>query len=130
MLGDFIAKILSRIRKGNFQEASLALENAYFDYLKQDAAFFQSIPKEELTTKLLQDHHFTNGHLEILSELFYAQAELLYAQSKFKDSCPYYEKSFLLLDFVMKEMKTYSDEKLSRLSLMQNKIEELKVRNI
>jgi len=130
MLGDFIASILSKIRKGDFEKASQALENAYFDYLKQDAALLQSIPKEELTTSLLEKHNYTNGHLEILSELFFAQAELQYAQGKFEASISFYQKSLLLYDFVMKEMKIYSEEKLSRLSTIQIKIKELNQKGV
>jgi hypothetical protein len=95
-------------------------------FLKQDAAFFQNIPKNELTTKLLKEHNFTNGHLEILSELFYTQAELSYSQGNQTDSIEFYEKSLILADFVIKETKTFSLEKQSKISLIQNRIIKLK----
>jgi hypothetical protein len=121
-----IGRILGLIRKGDYQQATQSLENAYYDMLKQDASFFQNIPKEELTTKLLREHHFTNGHLEILSELFYAQAELFYAQGKHANGLEFYEKSSVLLDFVVKESKTYSAEKQSRLEILKERINQLK----
>jgi hypothetical protein len=126
MIADLIAGILGLIKKGNYQEASQQLDNAYYDFLKEDAAFFKSIPNNELTEELLTRHNFTNGHLEILAELFYAQAELYYAQGSQKESLEFYEKSFTLLDFVVKESKTYSLEKQSALAELQRKIVELK----
>jgi hypothetical protein len=117
---------LGLIKKGDYQKASQSLDNAYFDYLKQDASFFQNIPKEDLTIILLKEHNYNNGHLEILSELFYAQAELSSAQGNQIESLIFYVKSLLLLDFVIKESKSFSFEKQSKLSLLQNRIAELK----
>ncbi len=126
MLADLIAGILGLIKKGDFKQASQSLENAYYDFLKKDAAFFSCIPKNELTNKLLKEHNFTNGHLEILSELFYTQAELSYAQGNQTDSIEFYEKSLILSDFVLKATKTFSLEKQSKISLIQNRITKLK----
>ena len=126
MMGELIAALLGLIKKGNLQEAAEALENAYHDFLKEDAAFFYAIPKEKLTEKLLQEHHYTRGHLEILSELFYAEAELLYAKDKKEESLVFYEKSLILKEFVLKESKTFSFEKQSRLEEIRGKIENLK----
>jgi hypothetical protein len=122
MITDLIAAILALIRKGDYRQASRAIENLFYDFLKQDAAFFNLIPKEELTDTLLGEHHFTNGHLQILSELFYAQAELSATQGNRADSLQYYEKSLILLDFIEKESKTFSVERQSRISLIQNLI--------
>lgn len=126
MLTDLIAGILGLIKKGDYQKASQSLNSAYYDFLKQDASFFQGIPKEDLTVRLLKEHNYNNGHLEILSELFYAQAELSNAQGNQKESINFYEKSLILLDFVIKESKSFSLEKQAKLSSLQNRIAELK----
>jgi hypothetical protein len=128
MLAELIAGILRLIRKGDFQKASQSLNNIYQDFLMQDAAFFQHIPIEELTDKLLVEHNFTNNHLEILSELFYMEAELSYAQGNRIKSLVFYEKSLDLLDFVVNESKTFSLEKQSKICLIQNCIDKLKCR--
>ncbi len=126
MIGDLIAGILGMIKKGDYTKASQSLEDAYYDYLKQDASFFQSIPKEELTVKLLREHNYTHGHLEILSELFYAQAELFNAQGLPRESLDFYEKSHLLFDFVIKESKSFSIQKQDKLTALQHRIDQLK----
>ena len=126
MLTDLIAGILALIKKGDYQRASQALENAFYDFLKKDAAFFNGLPKEGLTDILLKEHNFTNGHLEILSELFYAQAELSFAQGFQKDSCEYYEKSLTLLNFIERESKTFSTERQTRMALIQNQLDKVK----
>lgn len=101
MLSDLITGIFGLIKKGEFQQASKQLENAYFDYLKEDAAYFRNIKKENLTTDLIKKHNYTNGHLEILSELFFTEAELLYANGNQGESIEYYEKSLMLFEFVV-----------------------------
>jgi hypothetical protein len=40
MMGDFIAAILKMMKKEQFPEAFRMIENAYFEFLKEDAAFF------------------------------------------------------------------------------------------
>jgi len=126
MISDLIAGILGLIKKGDYQQASQSLDNAYHDYLKQDASFFKGISKEDLTNRLLKEHNYNNGHLEILSELFNAQAELFDAQGNQIESINFYEKSLILLDFVVKESKSFSFEKQSKLSSIQNRISQLK----
>ncbi len=123
MLGDFIARLMSCMKKGDFDKASQSLENAYYDFLKTDAALLRNIPKEELTPTLLEKHNYSNGHLEILAELFYAEAELAYRQDKKARSLEYYEKSLLLFEFVVKETQTFSFDKQSKISRLKKRIE-------
>jgi hypothetical protein len=128
MLADLIASILGKMKLGKFTEASQVLENAYFDFLKQDAAFLQSIPKEELTEKLLNEHNYTNGHLEILAELFYVQGKLFQAQSKNDKSLEFFEKSLTLYEFLEKEKKIFSYDKNSKIAELREYINQLKVK--
>jgi hypothetical protein len=126
MMAELIAGILGLIKKGDFKTASQSIDNAYQDLLEKDAAFFNNIPAEKLTDVLIGEHNYANGHLEILSELFYAQAELSYAQKKNKDSLGFYQKSLSLLEFVIKGSQTYSIEKQSKLTYLEYRIAELK----
>lgn len=126
MLAELVAGILGLIKKGDFQKASQSLESAYQDLLKEDSAFFNKIPLNELTDNLIKEHNYTNGHLEILSELFYAQAELLFAQENYSKSLGFYQKSLYLLEFIIKESQTFSFEKQSKISTLKNRIAELK----
>ena len=122
MMAELIAGILGLIKKGKFQKASKAIENVYHDILRQDASFFNNIPLHNLSDSLISEHNYTNGHLEILSELFYAQAELSHAQKRNIESLEYYQKSLHLLEFVIKESKTFSVDKQTRLSEIKKKI--------
>ena len=124
-IGVLVSGILGRIKKGEFQEASQSIDNAYQDVLKEDAAFFNNIPLAGLTDSLIGEHNYTNGHLEILSELFYAQAELSFAQGIRNESLQYYQKSLKLLDFVTEESKSFSLDKQSRISSIKKRISEL-----
>jgi len=125
MLGDLIAAVLGLIRKGDFEQASGNLERIYHDMLKEDAAFFRSIPKEDLTYELLEKHDYTNGHLEILAELFNAEAELAIAQGKSQDCLEYSEKSLLLFEFIDLQQKTLSMERLDKMIAIRERIVKL-----
>lgn len=125
-IGILVAGIMGLIKKGNYQEARESLDEAYQEVLKEDAAFFNSIPISGLTEDLIQKHNYTHGHLEILSELFYAQAELFYARGDQGSSLPYYQKSLKLINFVSEESRSFSLEKQSRILHIEKRITELK----
>lgn len=125
MLAELVAGILGLIKKGDYQKASESIDNAYHDLLKEDAGFFDNIPLEKLTESLIKEHHYTNDHLEVLSELMYAQAELLYSQDKQQESLIYYQKSSTLLGFILKESDTFSLEKEDKRTSLQKRITEL-----
>jgi len=122
MIGDLIAALLGLIKKGDFEQAEKMIERGYLEILRRDASFFKLIPKEQLTDKLLGDHHYTNGHLEVLSELFFAEATLNEAQNKLNNSLICYEKSLTLLEFLEKEDKTWSAKREDRIKLLHEKI--------
>lgn len=125
MIGELVAGILGYIKKGEFSKASESIENAYTDTLNEDAAFFTKIPLEDLADVLIEKHNYSNGHLEILSELFYAQAELSYAQNKKAESKVFYQKSLKLLSYVLEENKVFSFEKQARMQYLKGRIDTL-----
>lgn len=126
MLGDLLAAIFGLVRKGDYNQASDKLERIYYDILKEDAAFFRSIPRDELTDVLLEKHNYTNGHLEILAELFNAEAELEMAQGNGVGSLEYSEKSLLLFEFIDTRQKTLSLERLDKMTSIRERISGLK----
>jgi hypothetical protein len=125
MLGDLIAGILGRIKKGDFQKASEELTNIYYDMLREDAAFFREIPEGELTNTLLHEHNYTNGHLEILAELFNAEAELCQAQGNIAPTIEYSKKSLKLFEFIDTEGRTYSQDRIDKMQLILGRISNL-----
>jgi len=128
MLGDLLAAIFGLIKKGDYKKAGDKLDRIYYDMLKEDAAFFRSIPKDELTHTLLEEHNYTNGNLEILAELFNAEAELELAQGNNAGSLEYSEKSLLLFEFIDLKEKTLSFERIDKMAAIRNRIEGLKGR--
>jgi hypothetical protein len=125
MIGDLIAAILGRIRKGEYENASEQLSNLYYDVLKEDASFFRNLPEEDLTANLLRDHNYTNGHLEILAELFNAEAELSQARGQNPESLTYSRKSLILFEFIDAEQRTYSLERINKMESIRKRIEML-----
>jgi tetratricopeptide (TPR) repeat protein len=126
MFGEFIAAIFGYIKKGNYKQAYESINRAYYDLLKEDASFFQKIPKDEISEKLVSKHNYTNNHLEILAELFYAEAELKYKEGKKDESIELYEKSLILFEFVDNNSRTYSLNRESRQRSIKNRIVKLK----
>jgi tetratricopeptide (TPR) repeat protein len=117
-----LSAIAGLITRGNFREAAEQLNDVYYFMLKKDSGFFQHIPVDKLTSTLLQDHNYTHDHLEILAELFNAEAELQGAQGRQADAVTYFEKAWTLLDFVDKANKTYSAERLEKMSRIRDRI--------
>ncbi|PCH67561.1 MAG: hypothetical protein COC06_11155 [Bacteroidales bacterium] len=128
MIAEVIARILGLIKEGDPEQANLILENAYRDFLKEDASFFRNMPKEKLTDDLLTEHNYTNGHLKILSELFFAEGELNFAKGDLEISLNYYEKSLLILTFSEESSNAFSLSSEAKSNLLKEKIETIKCR--
>jgi hypothetical protein len=127
MLGDLIAAVLGLIKKGEYKQASEHLGKIYYDMLKEDAAFFRNIPIDELTHKLLAEHNYTNGHLEILAELFNTEAELELAQGNRSGCLEYSKKCMVLFEFIDREQKTYFPERNEKMRTIRERIEEIQL---
>jgi hypothetical protein len=127
MIGDLIAGIMGLIRKGDFSLASKELGDIYRQLLREDSSFFRNIPPEKLTDTLLNEHNYTNGHLEILAELFNAEAELELAQGNKAGSLEYSRKSLILFEFVDREQRTFSFEKEKKIAEIRKRIEALQI---
>lgn len=124
MVGQLIQAILGKIKKGEFETADDLLSNLYYDVLKEDAAFFRNLPEDKLTTDLLKNHNYTNGHLEILAELFYAESELSLARGDKKNCLVYSGKALRIFEFIDSEMKTYSLERINKMESIRKRIED------
>jgi hypothetical protein len=127
MLGDLLAAIFGLIKKGDYKKASEQLSNIYYNMLKEDAAFFREIPAEDLTHKLMKEHNYTNGHLEILAELFNAEAELEVSQGHESESLKYFEKSLILFEFIDREQKTLIPRRLEKMDAIRKRINEIQL---
>jgi len=125
MLGDLIRALVGYIARGDYQQAREKLTEAYITFLRKDASFFINIPTVDLTTRLLAEHNYTNSHLEILAELFHAEAMLLEAEGKPADSLSYYEKALRLFTFTDETSRTYSDERIRKIAQIRDRITDL-----
>lgn len=125
MLGNFIAAIFARIKNKDFEEAAEVLENSYQTLLRTDASFFYAIPTNDLTQTLIEEHNYTNGHLEILSELLLAEGELRFAEQKWAQSLHCFQKSKILMAFLELNSKSHSLSRQSNLKLIAKRIEEI-----
>jgi hypothetical protein len=125
MLGELLRAIFGMIGKKKYDQAGQSIGEAYLSMLRKDSAFFQEIPEDKLTKSLLEDHNYTNQHLEILAELMYAEAELEYAKGNKVQSLPFYRKSLLLFKFVDQAYRTYSSDRIEKLENIRVKILEV-----
>jgi len=125
MIGDLIIALLGKIKKGDYENANIQLEQIYFDFLKNDAAFFRLLPLDGMTEKLLNEHNYTNDHLHILAELFFVEAELNNAKGDNKTSKSYYEKALKLYDHIDTAQKTYDEKRVNKIKLIHEKIRKI-----
>jgi len=123
MIRELIMGILGLIKKGDLDIAGEKLKNLYYDFLKEDAAFFTTLPAKDLTTRLLKEHNYNNGHLEILASLFDAEAELELARGN-NDLClGFSRKALILFEFLDNEQNTYSLERAGKIEALRKRIE-------
>ena len=122
MLAQVIAAILKLIKTGDLNQASQRLQSAYGMAFRHEALKLKSLPEEGLVDTLLQEYLYTNGHLEMLAELFYADAELLLAENKIAQSMAYYRKSLALLEYIDKEYRSYSQERQDRMQAIKERL--------
>ncbi|MFO7369387.1 MAG: hypothetical protein R6X09_03865 [Bacteroidales bacterium] len=125
MLGDLLRAIFGMITNGQFEQAEKSLHEAYLTTLRKDASFFQQIPIEKLTDELIQEHNFTNAHLEILAELMFAEASLLFSKNKKQESLPFYHKSLLLFKFVNEAYRVYSRDRIEKMEKITERLSEI-----
>ena len=125
MMAELILGIMGLIKNRKFQDASEKLEEIYYSMLKEDAVFFRSIPIEKLTDELVSAHNYTNGHLEILSELFIAEAELSRALGKIDVCIEFSKKALLLAEFIDREENTFSFDREKKIKELRQNIEML-----
>jgi tetratricopeptide (TPR) repeat protein len=124
MFGELIRAIIGYITRGDYQLAQEKLTEAYLTFLRKDVSFFMNIPTEELSTTLMADHNYTNGHLEILAELFYAEALLHDAKGDPAESLIFYEKALKLFTFTDEANRTYSDDRIEKISRIRTRMSE------
>ncbi len=124
-IGELIRGIFGLIKDRKFDQARQKLDDLYYDALKEDAAFFSVISEDKITHKLLVDHNYTNGHLEILAGLFHAESELALATGLRSESLEYSRKALALLTFIDAEYKVYSQERLDQMELIRERIKNL-----
>jgi len=122
MLAQLIAGILKLIKTGDINQASHALENAYRFAFQHDSLKLRDLPEEKLIETLLKEFHYTNGHLEMLAELFYAEAELLRAEEKHTDSYLLYRKSLALYEYIDRESRSYSQDRQDKMLLIGDRL--------
>lgn len=124
MMGDLVAALLGKIKRGETHIAEEQIEQYYSDFLKKDASFFRNLPIEDITETLLNEHNYTSGHLQILAELFYAEGELRLATGN--DSAKeYFQKSLVLHEYVDNELRTFDLKRQNRLVELKSKIDSL-----
>lgn len=126
MLAEMMEGILALIKNGDLDKASITIDQASQKLLKQNMDTFNAIPEADLQQALEKEYDFTQDHMEMLSELFYAQGELKLAQNLKEESLECYRKSKLLLDHVIQASRTFSFEKEARTAHLQSRIDDLK----
>ena len=125
MFGELLAGIMVLIRKGEYARASEQIGRVYYEMLKVDSSFFRAIPEDDLTHELLENHNYTNGHLEILAELLNAEAELTMATGNKMESIEFSRKSLILFEFIDAEQKTYSLDRINKIETIKKRISNL-----
>jgi hypothetical protein len=126
MMAEMIAIFLGLLKKGDIKQAEKRLNNAYREFLKEDASFFHQLPIEQLTKQLLEQHNYTHQHLKVLSELFYAEGELSLKKGDKASTIIAFEKALVIREFTDSEAATFSFSDQERMKQLKTKLSELR----
>ena len=75
---------------------------------------------------MLTDHNYTHGHLEILAELFNAEALLQKSLGNKADGLVLFEKSLKLFSFADENYRIYSVERQEKMEQIRKRIAEIR----
>ncbi|MCG8582489.1 MAG: hypothetical protein MI866_21365 [Bacteroidales bacterium] len=125
MMAEMIAIFLGLLKKGDTKQAEKRLNNAYREFLREDAAFFHQLPVEQLTTDLLEKHDYKHQHLKILSELFYAEGELSLKKGERSSARVVFEKALFIREFIENRASSFSLSDQERMNLLRERISNL-----
>lgn len=123
MMAQLIAGILKLIKTGDLYRASQDLQGAYRLAFQHDSLKLKDIPEENLIHALLEEYHYTTGHLEMLAELFLAEAELRVAEKDTEEALSFYRKSLALLEYIDKDYRAYSQERQDKIQAIRERLE-------
>jgi hypothetical protein len=129
MFGEMLAGIFGLIRKRRYEQASQAIKNTYVELLRKNASDILKVDANKLPETLQRDFNFNQQQLEIVAGLLYAEAELNYRQKNFQDSKSNFQKSLTIFKYLDAEQKTYSMERLNRISDIEKRISGISRKN-
>lgn len=125
MIAEVIARILRLSNNDDKQKADLLLASAYQDFLKKDAAFFHHIPIDELCTELLEKHHYEKEHLQILAELFFAEAQVQKKIDNRQKALNLVKKASVIFDYLIDSALNYPTDLLLRKDQIESFVKKL-----
>jgi hypothetical protein len=127
MMAELLAILLGLIKKGDTQQAQKRINNAYRDFLKQDAVFFDAISADEMINELLEKHDYTNDHLNILSQLFYVEGEVSIKTQNQERGKLMFAKALKILNYLDQTEANFSLERNNRIQQVSDRLNQLSV---
>jgi hypothetical protein len=127
MMAELLAILLGLIKKGDTQQAQKRINNAYRDFLKQDAAFFDAISADVMINELLEKHDYTNDHLNILSQLLYAEGEVSIKTQNQERGKLMFTKALKILNYLDQTEANFSLERNNRIQQVSDRLNQLSV---
>ncbi|HLN20138.1 MAG TPA: hypothetical protein VK213_03560 [Bacteroidales bacterium] len=122
MVEQLIAAIISKLRKGETNMASEQLGNIYQDVFRRDALYLRS-SDEMNVTGILNSHKYNNVYLEILADLYNADAEINETIGDKAGAIKYLKNSLRIYEFLDNETKTYSLERINKMESIRKRID-------
>lgn len=116
------AKMLSKLmglkERGEMEEASRFIQDAYKDLFNTDREFIKSHNEEALVDQLKTGHKLSNEQLEILAKLIFEDADLVQEIERKQ----FYSKALYILEYLNTEQKLYSFEREELIKTIKGKL--------
>lgn len=118
-----IAALVDLKQNKEFDKAYDLIEKTFDEKLGIEKDILLSMDQDELVDRLTDEFDYTASHLGMMAELLKLEADLLFDDEDRVQAGEIYRKALVLYNHVDKENKTYSFDRIKKVSAIKKRLE-------
>ena len=125
-LGKVLAALFDFKRREEYSEGLDLINETYVEMLKLDSCDLNSIPEKEIIPRLTDKHLLNHEQLEVAAELLKEEGEIYKLKKEYPRAKHRLKRALLLYDYLEKNDKTFSQERIEKVEKIKRLIDEIK----
>lgn len=118
----FIAILLGLKKAEKYEEALEMVGMAIDEYFHLDPEYIRSLSSNDVAQKLMDEKNLNIKLFEPLADLLHIEADIFMAMNQKENAKNGYQKAFHLLKFSEQTDRTFSAERLAKISELEQKL--------